>query len=242
MGDEFLDLSEYYDELYVKPEQYELEANKTIDLVATYKLSDGADLLDLACGTGGHIPYWRKRHCNVTGIDASPTMLARAIRKFPAVDFHLGDMVDFSLNREFDAIACLYGSIGFVRTLENLYRALATFALHLKHGGVLCVTPWSTQEEFEPAIVVDAAKHSHIRIARMENVKRKAMDLVEVDIHHLVGRDGKVTYRTQSIKVGLFSTQQYLDAMCEAKLELMEYYQGSDIRMGAFIARKPLPD
>jgi len=237
MDDEFADIAAYYDELYVKPEQYKREAARTSSLLETYKLSDGNNLLDLACGTGGHIPYWRENYI-VTGLDLSPAMLKRAIHKFPDVELHLGNMVDFVLGRSFDALVCLYGSIGSVRTLENLNKALSNFAAHLKFGGVLCLTPWSTQEEFKPKIVVDAVQHPHVRISRMENVKRKAPGLVEVDFHHLVGRDGIVTYHTQSIEVGLFSRQQYLDALGSAQLELMEYYEGSDMPMGLFVARK----
>jgi ubiquinone/menaquinone biosynthesis C-methylase UbiE len=238
MNDDFTDIAAYYDDLYVKPEQYQQEADKIISLIAAHKLSDGNDLLDFACGTGGHIPYWRD-HYHVSGLDISPTMIAHARRKFPDVEFHVGDMVDFSIGRQFDAMVCLYGSIGFVRTVKNLNQALVTFSAHLKQGGVLCLTPWSTQEEFKPSIHVEAVKHSNMRIARMENVKRKAPDLIEVNFHHLIGRDGKVTYHTQTMEIGLFPKQQYLDVISCAKLELMEYYQGPDVPMSVFIARKP---
>jgi len=237
MRDEFADFAAYYDELYLKPEKYQHEAARASVLIETYKLSYGNDLLDIACGTGGHIPYWCDRY-SVTGLDLSPAMLDCAIHKFPDVEFHLGNMVDFVLEQNFDVIVCLYGSIGCVRTLDNLNKAISNFAAHLKSGGVLCLTPWSTQEEFRPDIVADVVKHPHIRISRMENVKRKAPDLVEVDFHHLIGRDGIVTYHTQSMEIGLFSRQQYLDALSNAQLELMEYYKGPDIPMGLFVARK----
>ena len=239
MDDDFSEIAEYYDELYVKPEKYQLEAEKTIALIETYKLSGGNELLDLACGTGGHIQYWLEHRYRVTGLDLSPEMLARAVGKYPDVEFHPGDMVDFDIGREFDALVCLYGSIGFVRTPENLDRTLVTFAAHLKQGGVLCLMPWTTQEEFEPGIIVEAVKHSHVRISRMENVKYKAPGIIEVDFHHLVGCDGVVTYHTQSMEIGLFSRQQYLDAITGAGLELMAYYQGADMPMGVFVARKP---
>jgi len=239
MDDDFAEIAAYYDELYVNPEKYQIEAEKTVELIETYKLSGGDELLDIACGTGGHIPYWLDHHYRVTGLDLSPEMLARAVGKYPDVEFHLGDMVDFAIGREFDALVCLYGSIGFVRTPEKLNKSLVIFAAHLKNGGVLCLTPWSTREEFEPSIVVSAVKHPHVRISRMENVKYKAPGIIEIDFHHLVGRDGVVTYHTQSMEIGLFSRQQYLDAITGAELELMEYYQGADMPMGVFVARKP---
>ena len=52
MEDDFAEIAAYYDELYVKPEQYQLEAKKIIELINTYKLSDGNELLDISCGTG----------------------------------------------------------------------------------------------------------------------------------------------------------------------------------------------
>jgi len=237
MRDEFADFAAYYDELYVKPKKYHREAAKTSVIIETYKLSGGNDLLDIACGTGGHIPYWRDCY-SVTGLDLSPAMLDRAVHKFPDIEFHLGNMVDFVFEQKFDAIVCLYGSIGCVLTLDNLNKAVSNFSAHLKCGGVLCLTPWSTQEEFQPDIIVDAVKHPHISISRMESVKRKAPDLVEVDFHHLIGRDGIITYHTQSMEIGLFSRQQYLNALSSAQLELMEYYKGPDIPMGLFVARK----
>lgn len=238
MHDEFSAIAAYYDDLYVDPERYKAEAVKVKSLIKTYGLSGGNDLLDLACGTGGHVPYWLDDY-RVTGLDFSPEMIARARRKFPEIEFILGDMVDFSLSRRYDALVCLYGSIGFVRTLKKLNKALLSFSAHLKKGGVLCLTPWSTKEEFKPKIIVDAVKQPHVRIARMENVRLKAPGLIEVVFHHLIGRDGKVTYYTQSLEVGLFSRQQYSNAINKAGLELLEYYGGPDMPMGAFIARKP---
>ncbi len=237
--DEWAEIATYYDDLYVKPEQYGREAARVLALLDSYKLSNGHDLLDIACGTGGHIPYWRGTY-SVTGLDLSPSMLAQAKRKFPDIEFHQGDMVDFAVDRRFDAAVCLYGSIGVVLTLGKLNKAVARFAAHLRPGGVLCLTPWSTREEFEPKIVVDVVKQADVRICRMENVMRKAPDMVEVDLHHLVGRDGTVTYHTLSMRIGLFSEQQYLAAMIDAGLEVMEHYRGADVPMGVFIARKPI--
>jgi SAM-dependent methyltransferase len=239
MENEFAEMADYYDELYIKPEEYQKEAEKILSLVEKYNLSDGNELLDLACGTGGHIPYWQNDY-QVTGLDISPEMLASSRRKFPDIKFIRGDLTDFAIKKQFDVMVCLWGSIGFVRTLERLNQALDTFAAHLKPGGILCLSPWSTQEEFKPTIVVESVKYPDVRIARMENVKLKAPGLVEVDFHHLIGRNGKVHYHHQSIEIGLFSKQQYRKAIVGVSLELIEHYQEPDVRFGAFITRKPL--
>ena len=238
MENDFGAMADYYDDLYMKAEKYQKEAVAITSIIEKYILSDGHELLDIACGTGGHIPYWLNTY-KVSGIDISPEMLKAANRKYPGIEFHRGDMVDFTLDKYFDVLVCLWGSIGFVRTIERLNRAMITFAGHLKPGGILCLAPWSTQEEFKPVIVVDSVKTPDVRIARMENVMLKSPGLIEIDFHHLIGRNGKIRYHRQSIEIGLFSQQQYRDAITGAGLELVEHYHGPEVRFGAFIAHKP---
>ena len=90
------------------------------ELIEKYKLSVGNDLLDIACGTGGHIAYWRDNY-RVSRLDISHAMLAQAICKFPNIEFHEGEMINFVTGREYDALVCLYGSIDFVRTEQDLH-------------------------------------------------------------------------------------------------------------------------
>lgn len=234
--DEWKELVTYYDELYVKPEQYQKEAQQIISFSQNYLQSGGQTLLDVACGTGGHITYL-KDYFQVSGIDLSESMLGVARKKFPHLPFYRGNMIDFSLDKQFDIIICMYGSIGFVRTYDKLKLTIKNLTRHLLPGGLAIITPWSTTESFKEKIVVDAVKHPHVRIARMENVKRKAIDCVEVTFHHLIGQNGQVKYHTQRMEMGLFSHNEYTSAIEEAGLQLVETYEGRNIRMGAFVGR-----
>lgn len=234
--DEWKDLATYYDELYVKPKQYQKEVQQVMTFSQHYLQSGGKTLLDVACGTGGHITYLQE-YFQVSGVDLSESMLGVAQKKFPHLSFYRGNMIDFSLDKQFDIITCMYGSIGFVKTYTNLKLTLKNMARHLIPGGLAIIVPWSTTESFKEKIVVDAVKHPHIRIARMENVKRKATNLVEITFHHLVGKDGQVKYYTQCMEVGLFSHDDYISAIQDAGLQLVEIYEGSNISMGAFVGR-----
>lgn len=238
MYSDFKDISRYYDALYVKPEEYAPEAARVRELLARYGVPAHGDLLVLACGTGGHIPYFRDDY-RVAGLDLSEDMLARAREKFPDVPFHLGNMIDFRLDERFDAVVCLYGSIGFVRTVENLRAALRRIAAHLRPGGVALITPWGTTETFEECLVVDAIDRPDLKIARMEQVRRKGPKLVEVTFHHLLGSGADVEYHTQAVELGLFSREEYVAAVTDAGLELVEEYVGADVRGGAFLGRRP---
>lgn len=105
-------ISQYYDLMYVKSHDYLNEVNKIIKIFNTYKKTSGNKLLDIACGTGGHIEYLQN-YFHVTGMDLSKSMLKIAEEKFPNISLLEGDMFNFNLSEQFDIILNLYGSIGF---------------------------------------------------------------------------------------------------------------------------------
>jgi SAM-dependent methyltransferase len=90
----------YYDAIY-SGKDYAQEAAHVKRLIAEHKRSDGNTLLDVACGTGGHVPYLGDDFA-YEGLDLDPEMLALARWRFPDVTFYHGDMVDFALGRQFD--------------------------------------------------------------------------------------------------------------------------------------------
>lgn len=97
-------------------------------------------LSDVACGTGKHIAALRHRY-RVEGLDLDPEMLAMARERLPGVPLHAADMRAFDLGRHFDAVVCLFASIGYVRSEDALRAATAAMARHLDPGGVLLVEP-----------------------------------------------------------------------------------------------------
>ena len=56
-----------------------------------------ASILDIGCGAGQPVArYFIDKGCHVTGIDTSPSLLAKAQSRFPAHSWHLADMRHFS--------------------------------------------------------------------------------------------------------------------------------------------------
>lgn len=76
-------------------------------------------LLDVACGTGRHLEQLAA-HFSVEGLDLESRMLDLAKARLPNVPFHLGNMCAFDLGKQYDAVICLFGSIGYARTLKSL--------------------------------------------------------------------------------------------------------------------------
>ena len=52
-------------------------------------------------------------------------------------------MEDFSLDASYDAIVCLFSSIGYLPDADALRRTMHTFSDHLAPGGVIVVSPGS---------------------------------------------------------------------------------------------------
>ena len=237
MYSDFKIISAYYDALYVKEGEYAPEAARVKELLTRHGVPSQGDLLILACGTGGHIPYFMEDY-TVSGLDLSEDMLALAREKFPAIRFHTANLIDFELEDEFDAMICLYGSIGFVKTADNLRASMKRIAAHLRPNGVVVITPWSTVEDFRDLMVVDAADKPDLKIARMEHVRLREPKIVEVTFHHLLGKNNSVTYHKQSMEIGLFSREEYVSAMTDAGLKVVEEYTGTDVRGGAYIGKR----
>src|SRR5512146_2453724 len=160
--------AQYYDEIYASVDKdYAVEAAKTHTIIKKHKRTKGKSLLDVACETGHHAGYLSKYY-QVEGVDLDAKMLAVAKKKHPSLRFHQGDMVNFELGRQFDAVVCLFSSIGYVKTKSRLQKAIKTMARHLLPGGVLIVEPWFTPEQWHPGrTYVTQISKPDLKIVRM---------------------------------------------------------------------------
>jgi ubiquinone/menaquinone biosynthesis C-methylase UbiE len=210
--------AKYYDVVY-SFKQYDAEAKKIHDLIQRHKTSAGVHLLDVACGTGGHIA-WLAQHYLIDGTDLDPEMLEVARRRYPELRFHEADMASFDLGRRFDAVICLFSSIGYVKTVQRLRRAVACMARHLETGGVLIVEPWLTAADYRTgmphALFVD---RPDLKIARI-NVSAARGRLSVLDFHYLIATPDGVEKFQERHELGMFSHEEYSAAFERAGLSV----------------------
>jgi len=230
---------DYYDALYqALGKDYSKEAMTAHKFIRKYCLSGGVNLLDVACGTGAHAEFLAKQY-KVEGMDLDGDMVTAARRKYPKIRFFQGNMIDFNLNRRFDAITCLFSSIGYVRTKANLRKALKAMAHHLREGGVLLVEPWFHPEQWDTSHPRTLhADTQDLKITRMSLGGKKGK-ISTLDFHYLVGTVEGIEYFTEHHELGLFSHADYLSAFRAARLEVFHDKKGLDGR-GLYIGRKPL--
>lgn len=223
-----------YDAIYAqRGKDYAREAEAVAELVASRKRSDGDALLDVACGTGKHLEHFR-RTFDVEGLDVEADMLEIARERLPGVNLHQADMADFELDRKFDVITCLFSSIGYVKTVARLRRAVASMAAHLKPGGVLVLEPWLRPEQWESGrIDADFVDQPQLKIARMNSTAREG-DVSIIDFHYLVGGPKGIEYFSERLELGLFTHDEYLAALQDAGLDV-EHQAGGLIGRGLYV-------
>ncbi len=210
----------FYDAIYGTMKDYAREAEQVYAVIEQYKRSPGTTLLDVACGTGRHIPFLRQ-HYTVEGLDLDEQMLAIARQRNPGVIFHHADMVDFDLGYKFDVIVCLFSSIGYAKTIPRLHQTLRTMRRHLHPGGVVVIEPWLTPEQYEVGhLAATFVNEPDLKIARMNKSEvREGVSIM--NFHYLVATPEGIENFTELHELGLFSHQNYLDAFRANALDVV---------------------
>lgn len=107
--------------------------------VAALGLTGDERVLDVACGTGNAALLAQHAGALVTGLDASPRLLAVARERVPGVDFVHGDAAELPFaDGQFDAAVSVFGVI-FARPAE---KAAAELARVVRPGGRVAITTW----------------------------------------------------------------------------------------------------
>lgn len=114
-----------------------------------FPIPKGARILDVGCGTGRHSIELAKRGYQVTGLDLTPAMLAKASEKAERegveVTFVQGNARSFSFDQPFDAAICLCeGGFGLLAAAEDpdeqAQGILGSVSRALKPGGCFLLT------------------------------------------------------------------------------------------------------
>ena len=124
------------------------------------RLKKGASVLDLACGYGRHTAELARRGFHVTGVDLSLAMIRAARKRFgqrPRARFLRGDMRTLSTRARYDAVICMFSSLGYFSPAGNL-AVLRRMARAVKPGGAVLLDGrdggW-TRRNFVPRIWLD---------------------------------------------------------------------------------------
>ncbi|HWY89134.1 MAG TPA: class I SAM-dependent methyltransferase [Solirubrobacteraceae bacterium] len=192
-------------------------------------------LLDVACGTGAHLAELRKRY-EVEGADLSPAMLAIARGRLPGVPLHQADMRTLDLGRSFDAVICLFSSIGYVTEPSEMRSTVARLAAHVAPVGMLIIDGWLRPDEWreryrsEP----DIARDEDVVVVRLSYSSREG-NVTAMEMHHLVHTTEGIDHFVEYHRLALTPTDDYVSAVEGAGLAarvIPNYMPGRDRIVG----------
>lgn len=210
------ELAEVYEMIYrSRGKSWEDEADYVTDVIRT-RAPQSNSLLDVACGTGAHLEEFSRAFDPVHGLEIAEPMLDLARERLPGIPVHAGDMRQFDLGRTFDAVCCLFCSIGYLETVPDLRAAIRSMAEHVEPGGVLVIEPWWFPERFiEGYVAGDMVVEDGRTVARMSHSTRQER-ATRMEVRFLVGDEHGITEFTEIDMLTLFTLDEYLDAFAAA--------------------------
>ena len=198
---------------------YAKEAILVHETLEAHRDSPGKYLLDVACGTGKHLAEFSQWY-DTTGLDLDPQLLELAKITARQSDLVLGDMRTFKFDRRFDCITCLFSSIGYMKTIEDLHQAIANMAGHLAPGGCIALEPWLYPENYQsPHLHMLTVDQEDLKVARISNGRREG-DLSIIDFEYLIMTFDGPIHESERHELGLFTMDQYRIALESADLSV----------------------
>jgi SAM-dependent methyltransferase len=215
-------------DLQYDAKNYEGEATWIAEVVRRHAPRTGS-LLDVCCGTGKHLLHLNPHFPTVAGLDLSRAQLAGARELLPdEVALHYGDMCTFQLARKFGAVTCLFSSLSYLLTREQLVQAMRTMVRHVEPGGLTLLQRGLTPDEFSlgagttRTTVFDApGGGSLVRMSVLGSMPIGGEGRADVTIYYIYSSTTSDGIRTVDIytdddPVGLFTEDSYAAALREA--------------------------
>jgi len=218
--------AEVYDLIYADVRDFSATAQRLTGLIRERK-PNASTLLEAACGTAMLLAPLAAEF-SVAGFDLSEEMLAVARAKLPEADLRRANMATFDWGERFDALICMFSSVGYLADRASLVAAYRRFAAHLAPDGVLVVEAWLRPDQWLTGHVgTNQAEGGGVTVQRMNTSWVEDDGRVSVmDMHHLVGRPDGVEHFVERHRMSLVTPQEHLEAFAAAGLEMRHDPEG----------------
>ncbi len=126
------DLSKTFDKIYQGFIDYKEEYSFYSRICSDYQVTS---VMEIGCGTGNLAPLFTQNFYDYLGLDYSEHMLALAHEKFPSGNFVQGDMRNFKVARDIDAILITGRSTSYLLTDADMNNTLGSISNALEGNG-----------------------------------------------------------------------------------------------------------
>ena len=187
--------AELYD-LFYADKPYEKEALFVHKCLQQYSVGRMRRLLEIACGSGSHALVLEKLGYEIVATDYSEDMLACAQRKVvkagSSIDFRQQDMRTLAIQEgPFDAVICLFDSIGYVETNEALMQVFRGVHRHLRVDGLFVFEFWHAAAMLR--------SYDPVRVRRWSTPEGELVRISETELEHS-RQIARVTYTIYELR------------------------------------------
>ncbi|MGE3538551.1 MAG: class I SAM-dependent methyltransferase [Candidatus Tectimicrobiota bacterium] len=142
-----------------------------LHLLTQTGVTQGTRYLDIACGTGLAVQLASEQGASVTGLDASPRLLALAAARTPQADLRLGDMYALPFaEASFDVATSFRGIWG------NGLAALQEARRVVRPGGKVGLSFWGNQRRMQAyplfAVLGQTTEHERANTSTLVSIGR----------------------------------------------------------------------
>jgi SAM-dependent methyltransferase len=188
-------------------------------------------LLDVCCGTGYLAGLLTARGFRVTGIDASPAMIAHARENVPAAEFHIAEASAFRVLGRYDGAVSTFDSLNHILEEKELDAALLRTAKALKKGApfafdILLESAYGTNWADAFSVVRD----DHVLLISGTGFDfRTRLAQCRITMFRLL--EGEWRRRDVEVEERCYSTREIDAALARAGFDGTSYYDARDLGM-----------
>jgi len=166
--------SKYYNLLY-KDKNYKEEFDYINGIINKYS-RDSKTVLDIGCGTGRHLKFFKDIGYDVFGVDLSENMIKEA-KNYLSQDDGLicSSASEFRIDKKFDIIVSLFHVVSYQVLNVELKNIFKNVKEHLADDGLFIFDFW-----YGPAVLTDPPV---VKIKRLEDDEIKIIRVTEPVMH-----------------------------------------------------------
>ncbi|NIQ05932.1 MAG: class I SAM-dependent methyltransferase, partial [Candidatus Korarchaeota archaeon] len=200
--------AKYYEKIYSE-RTYQKEVDFVESLLKKHEI--GGKIPDVGCGTGKHVKLLKEKGHVVKGMDKSEEMLEIARENVKDVEFIKGDIKNFTTSEKFDTILCLFTTMNYNKTIEEVQKTLQNFYNALGRKGVVIFDIGLTEEASGgPGLTVFTA--DELQIARVA-IWRPRGNMMHATFLLLVKDHGEVDFEVGKHLLSLLNLEQIGEIM-----------------------------
>lgn len=145
-------------------------------------------LMDIACGTGNFLNQSRRYSYKLSGFDFCHNSIRQARKKSLEIPLWVGDIRNFAIKKPVDVIVCLYDSINYVMTFEEILEILLRTYNALNSQGLfifdIC-TEKNSLKYFNDFLDQNSGPgYSYTRHSRYDKLNKIHTNLFKINFHN----------------------------------------------------------